>query len=121
MSRAHIHPNPQYLNLSPWLSDMEDAHSIILNLNEKKDNANAFFAVFDGHSGEYFANMFAHVDSCDAPYKGDTTSKFASRNLHTQLVTAEAYREGEYEAALKRAFLDTDEQFRKSKFISPSL
>jgi protein phosphatase PTC2/3 len=98
---------------------MEDAHTIVLDLNENKDVTNAFFAVFDGHSGEYFANMFAHVDSCDAPYKGDTTSKFASQNLHTQLVTAEAYREGDYEAALKRAFLNTDEEFRKSEFIYP--
>jgi protein phosphatase PTC2/3 len=106
------------INLSP--SAMEDAHSVVLDLNEKKDDSNAFFAVFDGHSGEYIANMFPQLDSCDAPYKGGKTSKFASQNLHTKLVKVEAYHNHEYEAALNRAFLDTDEDFRKSRFIYSS-
>jgi protein phosphatase PTC2/3 len=32
---------------------MEDAHAIVLNLDEGKEESNTFFAVYDGHGGEF--------------------------------------------------------------------
>jgi len=69
---------------------MEDAHAMILSLDEGEEQPNnSFFAVYDGHGG-------------------DTAAKFAGDNVHKKLVSEEAYREKRYEDALKRAFLDTD-------------
>jgi len=31
---------------------MEDAHAVILDLDEGQQNSNTFFAVYDGHGGE---------------------------------------------------------------------
>jgi protein phosphatase 2C family protein 2/3 len=31
---------------------MEDAHAIVLDLDEGKEKHNAFFAVYDGHGGK---------------------------------------------------------------------
>ena len=39
---------------------MEDKHTVLLSLKEDKDAA--FFAVFDGHGGEY------QIDVCLAAY-----------------------------------------------------
>ncbi|KAK1229863.1 Protein phosphatase 2C 2 [Marasmius sp. AFHP31] len=69
---------------------MEDAHAIMLDLDEKPEDTNAFFAVYDGHGG-------------------GTVAKFAGQNVHKRLATEEAYRAKDYEAALKKAFLGTDE------------
>jgi hypothetical protein len=33
---------------------MEDAHSIVLDLDEGANESNAFFAVYDGHGGVCF-------------------------------------------------------------------
>jgi protein phosphatase 2C family protein 2/3 len=74
---------------------MEDAHATVLSLDEGVENSNAFFAVYDGHGGSGVA-------------------KFAGTNVHTRLVTEEAYREKRYEEALKRAFLGTDEDILAS-------
>lgn len=69
---------------------MEDAHSIVLDLDEGANESNAFFAVYDGHGG-------------------GSVAKFAGQNVHKRLVAEETYHEKLYEAALKRAFLGTDE------------
>ncbi|KAJ2919197.1 hypothetical protein MD484_g1232, partial [Candolleomyces efflorescens] len=71
---------------------MEDSHAAISNLDEGKgdDESNAFFAVYDGHGGS-------------------SVARFAGQNVHKRLVTEEAYKAGDYEQALKRAFLGTDE------------
>jgi len=73
-----------------WRITMEDAHAIVLDLDEGKDNSNTFFAVYDGHGG-------------------GTVAKFAGQNVHKRLVTEESYKESHYDEALKRAFLGTDE------------
>ncbi|KAJ7780631.1 phosphatase 2C-like domain-containing protein [Mycena maculata] len=73
-----------------WRITMEDAHAIVLDLDEGKEDPNTFFAVYDGHGG-------------------GTVAKFAGQNVHKRLVTEEAYKESQYDEALKRAFLGTDE------------
>ncbi|KAJ7134603.1 phosphatase 2C-like domain-containing protein [Mycena epipterygia] len=73
-----------------WRITMEDAHAIVLDLDEGKDDPNTFFAVYDGHGG-------------------GTVAKFAGQNVHKRLVTEESYKESQYDEALKRAFLGTDE------------
>ncbi|TFK27738.1 PP2C-domain-containing protein [Coprinopsis marcescibilis] len=70
-----------------WRISMEDAHATILDLD---NDSNAFFAVYDGHGG-------------------NAVARFAGTNVHKRLVTEESYKSGDYEAALKRAFLGTDE------------
>ncbi|GBE89731.1 Protein phosphatase 2C homolog 2 [Sparassis crispa] len=78
-----------------WRTVMEDTHITQLNLDQR-DETNALFAVFDGHSDI-------------AP------SKFASENLHKILVAGTEYTEKAYPKALKKAFLETDAQL--SKFV----
>jgi protein phosphatase 2C family protein 2/3 len=73
-----------------WRISMEDAHALVLDLDEGKEESNAFFAVYDGHGG-------------------GTVAKFAGQNLHKRLVDEEMYKQRQYDAALKRAFLGTDE------------
>ncbi|KAG7088450.1 hypothetical protein E1B28_012441 [Marasmius oreades] len=73
-----------------WRITMEDAHAIKLDLGESSEGSNAFFAVYDGHGG-------------------GTVARYAGQNLHKRLTTEEAYRSKDYETALKRAFLGTDE------------
>ncbi|KAN0064410.1 Protein phosphatase 2C 2 [Thecaphora frezii] len=76
-----------------WRISMEDAHATILNLDEKTgDEKASFFAVYDGHGGKTVAN-------------------FTGETLHKRLAETEAYKQGDYPAALKRAFLQTDEDF----------
>lgn len=74
-----------------WRISMEDAHATVLNLDgDDAESSNTFFAVYDGHGG-------------------GTVAKFAGENVHKRLVKEEAYHDKRYEAALKRAFLGTDE------------
>ncbi|KAJ7288355.1 phosphatase 2C-like domain-containing protein [Mycena rebaudengoi] len=73
-----------------WRISMEDAHAVVLELDEGKEDPNTFFAVYDGHGG-------------------GTVAKFAGQNVHKRLVTEESYKESHYDEALKRAFLGTDE------------
>lgn len=41
---------------------MEDAHATVLNLDEKTgDEKASFFAVYDGHGGQYFHNSSAFL------------------------------------------------------------
>jgi protein phosphatase len=51
-----------------WRESMEDAHSIILSMENHKDSG--FFGVFDGHCGHLASkfcseNMFKYIDSID--------------------------------------------------------
>ncbi|KAF8957289.1 phosphatase 2C-like domain-containing protein [Flammula alnicola] len=73
-----------------WRITMEDAHATVLDLDGSTDNSNTFFAVYDGHGGS-------------------TVARFAGHNVHKRLVAEETYKAGEYETALKKAFLGTDE------------
>ncbi|EGF98778.1 uncharacterized protein MELLADRAFT_95423 [Melampsora larici-populina 98AG31] len=91
-----------------WRLTMEDAHATILNLNMAPpvaaDNAgdqsqleerHSFFAVYDGHGG-----------SSVARFSGDT--------VHYRLRSTEEYQRRDFPAALKRAFLATDEDLRSN-------
>ncbi|KAI0269823.1 phosphatase 2C-like domain-containing protein [Gloeopeniophorella convolvens] len=75
-----------------WRLTMEDAHTVALDLDERNDEAlsNTFFAVYDGHGG-------------------GSVARFAGQNVHKRLVKEEAYRQQNYEDAMRRAFLGTDE------------
>lgn len=44
-------------------------------------------------------------------------AKFAGQNVHKRLVTEESYQSKAYDAALKRAFLGTDEDIRASELL----
>jgi len=78
------------VSMQGWRITMEDAHAIVLDLEAPSDKSNCFFAVYDGHGGS-------------------SVAKFAGLNVHKRLVTEEDYKNDEYEAALKKAFLGTDE------------
>ncbi|KAG8994058.1 Protein phosphatase 2C 2 [Tulasnella sp. JGI-2019a] len=84
-----------------WRIGMEDAHTNVLELGE--GDRNAFFAVYDGHGGV-------------------SAAKFAGTNVHKRLISEEAYAKKDYKAALKRAFLGTDEDLRADSnfFRDPS-
>ena len=41
--------------------------------------------------------------------QGGTVAKFAGKNVHKRLVLDESYQQKQYEVALKKAFLGTDE------------
>lgn len=58
--------------------------------------------------------FIAHTSpSCIFP--GGTVAKFAGQNVHKRLVTEESYKENQYDEALKRAFLGTDEDLLASQ------
>jgi len=75
-----------------WRLTMEDSHAVSLNLDESDDdeNSNTFFAVYDGHGG-------------------GSVARFAGQNVHRRLVQEESYQHQNYEDAMRRAFLGTDE------------
>ncbi|KAF5369449.1 hypothetical protein D9758_002670 [Tetrapyrgos nigripes] len=73
-----------------WRITMEDAHAIVLDLDEGSSESNTFFAVYDGHGG-------------------GSVAKFAGQNVHKRLLSEESYKEKQYDIALKKAFLGTDE------------
>ncbi|PCH32954.1 protein serine/threonine phosphatase 2C [Wolfiporia cocos MD-104 SS10] len=77
---------------------MEDEYSFKLGVDGKQGNANAFFAVYDGHCG------------CMAAW-------YATKNLYGWLVEDSAYRNKEYCLALKNAFLSTDEGMRNNPWF----
>ncbi|KAI5122788.1 hypothetical protein M0805_000132 [Coniferiporia weirii] len=86
-----------------WRISMEDAHTIELSLEDDKGGNNAFFAVYDGHGG-------------------GSVAKYSGENVHKRLVGEDAYQEQQWESALKKAFLDTDEDIRADSrfFRDPS-
>lgn len=74
-----------------WRISMEDAHATVLSLDSDDiQPSNTFFAVYDGHGG-------------------GTIAKYSGENVHKRLVKEESYQEKQYETALKKAFLGTDE------------
>ena len=91
---------------------MEDANAIVLDLDEGKEDSNTFFAVYDGHGGKRLL-FRVHVSLLTSIpllfHQGGTVAKFAGENVHKRLVSEETYRSRDYKAALKRAFLGTDE------------
>ncbi|KAG8904790.1 Protein phosphatase 2C 2 [Tulasnella sp. 403] len=83
-----------------WRINMEDAHTMISSLN---GGDAAFFAVYDGHGGA-------------------TAAKFAGENVHKRLVSEDTFQAKDFCAALKRAYLGTDEDLRADSnfFRDPS-
>ena len=55
-----------------------------------------------------FSNPLISVSSVST-FTGGTVARFAGQNVHKRLVNEEEYRNKDYETALKRAFLGTDE------------
>ncbi|POY75513.1 hypothetical protein BMF94_1415 [Rhodotorula taiwanensis] len=75
-------------------SPMEDAHSAILSLgDELEGKPTSFFAVYDGHGGS-------------------TVAKFAGDTVHSRLANNAHFKKRDWEASLKRAYLETDEDLR---------
>lgn len=85
-------------SMQGWRSTMEDAHTIkleLLNLPSGVESDEcAFAAVFDGHCGPKIARMCA-------------------QNIHKWLTSVPEFREGKYEAALTRAYIDGDDALFK--------
>jgi protein phosphatase 2C family protein 2/3 len=96
---------------------MEDAHAVVLDLEAPNDKRNSFFAVYDGHGGAPFLSYPIPENTSHINPPGSTVAKFASLNVHKRLVTEEDYNNDEYEAALKKSFLGTDEDILASQFI----
>ncbi|GAA5917800.1 hypothetical protein JCM6882_004549 [Rhodosporidiobolus microsporus] len=79
-----------------WRLTMEDAHAGVLSLGEEEAEGGkktSFFAVYDGHGGS-------------------TVAKFAGDTVHHRLAANEHFKKQDWEASLKRAFLETDEDLR---------
>ena len=91
---------------------MEDAHATILNLDGGSSDKNAFFAVYDGHGGT--SSFSSTGDFGPRLYfaAGGTVAKFSGDNVHKRLSAEETYQDKRYDAALKKAFLGTDEDIR---------
>ncbi|KAH8083345.1 phosphatase 2C-domain-containing protein [Cristinia sonorae] len=75
------------------VTDMEDAHAAVLDLDGNEESTNAFFAVYDGHGGFNCA-------------------KHSGPNVHRKLITQDAYKSGEYREALRRTFIEFDEEMK---------
>lgn len=82
-----------------WRISMEDAHAAVLDLQAEDatkefqaaspENRLSFFGVYDGHGG-------------------DKVALFAGENIHKIIAKQEAFKNGDYEQALKDGFLATD-------------
>ncbi|KAL9042867.1 MAG: hypothetical protein Q9180_000290 [Flavoplaca navasiana] len=82
-----------------WRISMEDAHAAVLDLQAEDldkefeaatpEKRLSFFGVYDGHGG-------------------DRVALFAGENIHKILAKQEAFKNGDYEQALKDGFLATD-------------
>ncbi|CAL5218962.1 g716 [Coccomyxa viridis] len=78
-----------------WRTEMEDAHSIVLDLDTTKAG---FFGVFDGHGGKEVA-------------------KFSAVYLAKELLELPEFRSGNMPQALGRAFLRMDELLVEEKHL----
>lgn len=105
--RLYPHGSPH-----PIPSAMEDAHAAVLDLDEGKTDSNTFFAVYDGHGGMSHRSVLLRFLTF---FSGGTVAKYAGENVHKRLLSEETYQQKQYEAALKRAFLGTDEDLLASK------
>ncbi|KAI3620432.1 hypothetical protein CBS9595_002399 [Malassezia furfur] len=81
-------------DMQGWRISMEDAHAAVLNLpedaNVPSNERVSFFGVYDGHGG---ANV----------------ARYAGRTVHKRLADLTEFKQHQWEAALRRAFLKTDE------------
>jgi protein phosphatase PTC2/3 len=96
---------------------MEDAHTVDLDLEAADDKKNCFFAVYDGHGGASLLSYPIPKNTSHINPPGSSVSTFAGLNLHKRLVKEETYKNDDYEEALKKAFLGTDEDILAGQFI----
>lgn len=83
-----------------WRINMEDAHTQLLSLeNDKKA---AFFAVYDGHGGARVA-------------------EYAGNHLHNKITSQSSYKEGNIEDAIKKAFLEIDQDMLSDEEMKDEL
>ncbi|KAI8801255.1 phosphatase 2C-like domain-containing protein [Cladochytrium replicatum] len=82
-------------SMQGWRVTMEDAHTTELSVTGSKERPIAFFGVYDGHGG-------------------DAVAKYAGEFLHKRVAETEAFRQGNYNVALKKAFLEADEELRRN-------
>ena len=101
---------------------MEDAHTHILTLSEDKDAA--FFAGkstvtnFCGDSFKLDRKIILLV------YDGHGGSKIAShvsRHLHKYIVRRQEYKEGKYEKAIVKGFLECDEAMKTDESLKDEM
>jgi len=67
---------------------MEDAHTVLINITDQPNTA--LFAVYDGHGGTKVA-------------------QYAGENLHKKIFNRPEYKKGRYEEALRKGFLELDQ------------
>lgn len=98
---------------------MEDSHAVSLNLDESDDdaNSNTFFAVYDGHGGMEMLFCLARTEQI---ITGGSVARFAGQNVHRRLVQEESYQHQNFEDAMRRAFLGTDEDMLAGACYSSS-
>ncbi|KAK9808817.1 hypothetical protein WJX72_004207 [[Myrmecia] bisecta] len=78
-----------------WRTEMEDAHSVALDLDDA--SGAALFGVFDGHGGK-------------------SVAKFCAKYLANELTKTEAFRQGDVEHALTEVYLKMDELLVREEF-----
>ena len=87
---------------------MEDAHACILDLKPESEDGTpvtdsktriSFFGVYDGHGG-------------------DKVAIYTGQNLHKIVAKQDAFKENNFEQALKDGFLATDRAILSGLFIS---
>ncbi|OZJ04934.1 hypothetical protein BZG36_02661 [Bifiguratus adelaidae] len=83
-------PVTQSISSTPQPS-MEDAHTTLLDLDDK---GHSFFAVYDGHGGA-------------------TVAKYCGEVLHNQLMKEKEWEKGNYEEAIRNAYLDLDSELKE--------
>ena len=84
-----------------WRISMEDAHTHILDLS-KTDPTASFFAVYDGHGGTKVAD-------------------YAGKHLHDIIMSQSAFENGEIEEAMRRGFLQLDQDMLNDPEITDEL
>ncbi|XP_015784836.1 probable protein phosphatase 2C T23F11.1 [Tetranychus urticae] len=84
-----------------WRVSMEDAHTHILDLSSTDQTA-SFFAVYDGHGGTRVAN-------------------YAGKHLHDIIMSQSAFEAGEVEEAMRRGFLQLDQDMLRDPDMKDEL
>ncbi|XP_024371750.1 probable protein phosphatase 2C 60 isoform X1 [Physcomitrium patens] len=77
-----------------WRESMEDAHTAILDVDEK--TSTSIFGVFDGHGGK-------------------VVSKFCAKYLHREVIKCDAYAKGDLGGSLEHSFLRMDEMMKGAR------
>jgi len=88
---------------------MEDAHSVVLNLDPDGKKYIAWFAVFDGHGGKFFSLSILYRSwNRLLMTSGDRVAKYAGEHVHEIVRKQEAFTKGDFIKALEDGFLATD-------------